>query len=146
MALHQTRTDDASEQRRPSQSPATGERSPFLGTWYNTNRASGGIVEAVVTWRDERVWLRIFGAADDGGKQDLGEVEAELFLTNNPGSYEDEGLLAEYDFGFMTTLVAANQKRGILVLECFNRFRDDSGRADYFAREFYHRIDGAEDG
>ena len=46
---------------------------------------------------------------------------------------------AVYDFGFMETLLAAYMKGGILVLDTFNAFKDSSGRASYFTREFFHR-------
>jgi len=39
----------------------------------------------------------------------------------------------------METQVAANLKYGVLVIQSYNRFRDDSGRPSYFTREFFHR-------
>ena len=46
---------------------------------------------------------------------------------------------AEYRFPFLTVVLAAYGKQGILVLDTFNSFTDHSGRADYFTREFFHR-------
>ncbi len=45
---------------------------------------------------------------------------------------------ALFDFGFMESLLAVYLKGGILVLDSFNTFRDDSGRSNYFSPEFFH--------
>jgi hypothetical protein len=46
---------------------------------------------------------------------------------------------ANYDLGFMDVQVQANFSLGLLVLACFNIFKDQSGRQNYFSREFFRR-------
>ncbi len=47
---------------------------------------------------------------------------------------------AVYDFGFEEVRLQANVKLGVLVVASFNRFRDESGRSNYFGREFFYRV------
>ena len=49
------------------------------------------------------------------------------------------GLTADYDFGFMKTRLAGNINYGILVIQSYNEFCDDSGRPAYFTREFFSK-------
>jgi hypothetical protein len=46
---------------------------------------------------------------------------------------------AFYDLGFKETILQAKVKKGVLVVANFNRFKDGSGRANYFSREFFYR-------
>lgn len=134
-----TRADDLPE-RRQRPAAAVGP-APFFGVWFNTNRASGGIVKVELTLRDDRLILHAYGAPTvlSSKPSDWGKVEAQSFATQD-GSFEDEGFTARYDFGFMESFLAANQKRGILVIASYNHFKDGSGRSDYYAREFYHQL------
>jgi hypothetical protein len=54
------------------------------------------------------------------------------------GSTEVAGFHAHYDVGAVTTRIAANVKLGVLVLQTYTSFRDDSGRLSHYAREFFH--------
>ena len=45
-------------------------------------------------------------------------------------------------FGFAETRLQAMVMKGLLVLSQFHGFKDDSGRADYFVREYYALTDG----
>jgi hypothetical protein len=111
--------------------------SPMFGTWHNTDKATGGVVRMVLAESGGRFAVHAWGA----GSPDLfdwGEVEATAHAAN-VGSREGMAFSALYDFGFVETLLAAYTKSGILVLDTFNTFKDGSGRANYFTREFFHR-------
>jgi hypothetical protein len=49
------------------------------------------------------------------------------------------GLTAHYDFGFLETTLTGFIKSGIFILCTYNHWKDGSGRADYFTREFLYR-------
>ena len=111
--------------------------SPMLGTWFNTDKGTGGLVRMALMERDGRLILQAFGA-NPISPQDWGEVPATAYSAG-VGSHQGMAFSALYDFGFMETLLAAYMKSGILVLDTFNTFKDASGRANYFSREFFHR-------
>ena len=111
---------------------------PFLGTWLNTNSATRGIVRIIITARNGGLVVRAFGNCDPS-PCDWGETEAEAVYANNIASREGVAFTASYDFGFLKTRLQANVNQGLLVAVTFNRFEDESGRGDYFSREFFHR-------
>ena len=109
----------------------------LLGTWYATDKEAAGVARLELAEADEAVVVRAFGDAD-AQPYDWGEVHATVY-GNSPTATDAMAFSAVYDFGFMTTLLAAYAKQGILVLDTFTTFKDDSGRADFFSREFFHR-------
>lgn len=110
---------------------------PILGRWYNTNHKTGEITCIDLALRNGAFTVNAFGAADET-PIDWGEVDAVPFVSQL-GSREVTGFEAHYDFGFMQTHLAANVKYGVLVIQSYNRFHDDSGRGSYFTREFFHQ-------
>ena len=62
------------------------------------------------------------------------------------GLDEPTKMRASYDFGFMDVVLHAWVKQGVLVIAIFNRFRDASGRSNYFDREFFYRAEAGADG
>src|SRR5262245_13423207 len=117
--------------------PRTLDLAPLAGIWINTNPASRGIVRVEVTARDGGLAVRAWGAAAPSS-QDWGEVWAESLYTDGIASGKGHGFIAAYDFGFMTSQLQANLSQGLLIVAAFNVFKDGSGRADYFSREFFH--------
>lgn len=111
---------------------------PILGDWQNAdNGESGGIVRMVVTERDGRAWVRAYGAATPGPRE-WDEVEA-IAYAPNVESRAAWAFTSIHDFGFLETTIVAYVKLGVLVTTTYNAFRDGSGRADYWTREFFHR-------
>ncbi len=111
--------------------------SPLLGAWTNTNPRTRHIVKLVLREADGRFTVQAFGASGEA-PCDWGEIAAEPFVT---GVSEREGIgfHTQYDFGFMETKMVSNHSKGILVIQTYNSFKDGSGRANYFSREFFHR-------
>lgn len=109
----------------------------LLGTWFATDKEAAGVVRLELTESEDAVAVRAFGDAD-AQPYDWGEVRATVY-GNSASASDAMAFSALYDFGFMTTLLAAYAKQGILVLDTFTTFKDDSGRADFFSREFFHR-------
>ena len=111
--------------------------STLYGKWLNTNPVSGGMVKVILDHKDDALIIRVFGA-DEGGARDWGEVTANVYA-KSVDSKDGMAFSAVYDFGFMLTRMQANVKQGVLVIASFTQFMDNSGRANYFVREFFHQ-------
>ena len=125
----------------PGDTPATPgtplDHQPIVGIWYATDQATPGVTQLTLASRDGALVIHAHGA-DEPQPHDWGETEATSYGAG-PAADKAMAFTAEYDFGFLTILLAAYGKQGILVLDTFTRFHDDSGRSDYFTREFFHR-------
>jgi hypothetical protein len=110
----------------------------LLGDWRNTS-AEGGISRIVCEPSGEgRLTIHCY-AAFEPEIRDWGTVDAPVFAltfdARQAGAFS-----AVYDFGFEEVRLQANVKLGVLVVASFNRFRDESGRSNYFGREFFYRV------
>ena len=110
---------------------------PLLGTWWATDKATDSVVKLELADHAGSFVVHAFGACTPA-PCDWGERPAVPYAAT-VGSRDAMAFSAVYDFGFMETLLAAYMKGGILVLDTFNAFKDASGRANYFTREFFHR-------
>lgn len=111
----------------------------LLGTWVNTTPAGPGIAKLIVSQEQGKAYARIFGS---GSPEliDWGKVPIETIYTKDVHSAEPMAFDARYDLGFMDVHIQANFSLGLLVLACFNTFKDHSARSNYFSREFFHRV------
>lgn len=107
------------------------------GVWFNCDTGTGEISKIVFAVRDGRITMRAFGASNPG-PIDWGETPAKPYV-DRIGSSVITGLTADYDFGFMKTRIAGNIKYGVLVIQSYNEFYDESGRPAYFTREFFSK-------
>ncbi len=114
------------------------DASAFLGYWKNTNPHTSGVIELAIEPADTGLSIRIWGAAADD-RVDWGVQRAEAFACVEENAVQAASLYATYDFGFMTTELQLRLNKGILPLMSFSVFRDDSGRSNYYAREFFYR-------
>jgi hypothetical protein len=117
--------------------PGEVDAAPLLGTWWATDKATDSVVKLELADRAGSFVVHAFGACTPA-PCDWGERPAVPYAAT-VGSRDAMAFSAVYDFGFMETLLAAYMKGGILVLDTFNTFKDGSGRASYFTREFFHR-------
>jgi hypothetical protein len=110
---------------------------PLLGTWLNTNTATGGIAKTVLAARENGIVLRVFAA---GTQQmvDWGETAATIFAADALAA-DAMAFSAFYDFGFMETQLQGHVRQGVLIIAKFDRFKDDSGRSNYLSKEFFYR-------
>lgn len=119
---------------------------PLLGTWINTNNQTRGIARVIIRTENGTMTVQVFGA-DFPGFSDWGEVKAKIVYANAVRSHEAMAFSALYDFGFMEVYLQANLSLGLLVIAGLNTFKDESGRSNYFSREFfYHAGQDAERG
>lgn len=117
--------------------PVALDISPLAGTWINTNPATGGITKIVLTKNGSELSLRVLGACAPE-PCDWGEVRANVFA-DAPGSTEATSFTASYDFDFMSVRLLTYVVKGVLVVVSFNVFHDNSGRSNYFGKEFFFR-------
>lgn len=111
------------------------DTSALPGTWVNSNPATNGIARMTVTEDAGRLSLRAYGVGPDG-LIDWGDAPVEVFAAS-PSSRAAAGFTCVYDFGFCETRLQGMIMKGLLVLAQFHRFKDASGRADYFVREYF---------
>lgn len=109
----------------------------YLGHWKNTNPHTSGILELAIESADTGLSIRIWGAAA-GVRVDWGVQKAEAFACVEENAVQAAALYATYDFGFMTTELQLRLNKGILPLMSFSVFCDDSGRSNYYTREFFY--------
>jgi hypothetical protein len=122
--------------------PLAVDGSPIVGHWINTNLSTPGIARVVVTSRDGNLSIRVF-AASGHAPHEWGDADVEVVYSNGVTSQAAMAFVATYDFGYLQTRVEANLSLGLLVVATFNTFRDDSGRFNFFAREFFYRAEDA---
>ena len=111
---------------------------PLVGTWLNTNSATQGITRTILAIKGQQITLRIFAAGDP--TLDWGETDASVFATDT-SSTEAMAFSAFYDFGFMETQLQSHVRQGVLIIAKFDRFKDNSGRSNYFSKEFFYRAE-----
>lgn len=117
----------------------------LFGTWVNTKPSTGGIAKFEISTEGGSPVLRIFGFGPES-MIDWGETYVETVYTKDAATAEPMAFQARYDLGFMEVHVQGNFSLGLMVLACLNIFKDGSGRANYFSREFfYRRQDGNKD-
>jgi hypothetical protein len=107
----------------------------LTGLWKNTKRDTRIIRELTLTQNGDAHELNAFGA---GAPRDWGKV---IVIPHASGvdAHDPAGFLAVYDFDFMQMFLAANMNKGLLIIASYNTFRDGSGRANYFSREFFYK-------
>lgn len=110
--------------------------SQFCGDWKSTNSSTRGIARIKVMPRDGGLVVHAFGASNSE-LSDWGEARAEVFVEAGDPS-RIRAFRAVYDFGFLETHLQAKTEKGVLVIASFNCFKDQSGRSNYFSREFFY--------
>ena len=115
---------------------ATLDLSAFPGLWVNANPETQGIARLVMSETAEgALALQVFAMGPDN-LIDWGTAELNIF-TAAASSRTGAGFTCLYDFGFAETRLQGNINKGLLVLAQFHRFKDASGRVDYFVREYF---------
>jgi hypothetical protein len=119
----------------PSDTAVPIEFSQWVGTWINSNPDTRGIARFVISEVDDDFFLEVQAVGPDGliawGKTPIKRLAA------NPASRKGAGFTCSYDFGFATTRLQAMIVKGLIVLGQFHTFKDESGRADFFVREYF---------
>ena len=109
--------------------------SSFAGHWTNTNPETLALTHFELFPRDRRYYIRAFGA---GRTEPWGEAEA------TPHAYDVSSaravaFLARYEWDFAEVTLAGNENKGLVIIASYHRFKEASGRSNYFKREFFYR-------
>ena len=128
---------------KPKGAPAAGplDVSGLCFSWLNRDGgSSGGTLRLAVSEAEGGLRVHGFGAAGEIRAQpfDWGEVDATP-LAQDAGGDRAWAFTCRFDFGFMSTDVAAYGKEGILIAASFNAFAEGDARAAYWTREFFRR-------
>lgn len=119
----------------PSETAGPIEFSQWAGNWVNSNPDTTGIARLVISEVGGDFFLEIQAIGPDGliawGKTPIKP------LAGNPASRKGAGFTCSYDFGFATVRLQAMIVKGLIVLAQFHTFKDDSGRAAFFVREYF---------
>src|SRR5262245_44825768 len=107
----------------------------LTGTWLNSNPDTIGIERLIVSATDGKVSVQV-SAVGTASLVDRASTLASLFAAN-PASPVCAGCTCAFDFGFAETQRQGMIMKGLLVLAQLHHFKDGSGRADYFVREYY---------
>ena len=111
--------------------------SSLIGRWKNTNSATRGISEIVISENGKNLRVQTFGARASG-PSDWGERDATTYAYNVAGDIV-AGFELIYNFGPQEALVTAIHNRGVLVIHAYHRFKDGSGRSNFISKEFFHQ-------
>ena len=125
---------------RFSNAGASVDLSHFLGTWINTFRDTRSITRFVLAQASGGYTITVNVSTEAGG---LGATEVVPFAPN-VDSRRADGFTARYDFGFLEMSLAAYYAKGLIVVSQYTHFKDQSGRPDYFNREFFFKTESDE--
>lgn len=109
----------------------------LLGTWVNTYRDTRSLCRFILAPSASGYSIETVVATENGA-QTLGQTEVRPFAPN-VNSRKADGFTARYDFEFLEMSLAAYCAKGLIVVSQYTRFKDGSGRPDYFNREFFFK-------
>ena len=115
--------------------PSAMETSELIGTWINSNPHTSGIARMVMSESNGNLSLRVYAVGPEG-LVDWGTADVSVFAST-PASKSGAGFTCLYDFGFAEARLQGMIMKGLLVLAQLQRFKDQSGRVDYFVREYF---------
>jgi len=107
----------------------------LAGVWINSNPDTNGIARMEFSEMEGKPSIRVDAIGPDG-LIDWGWAPLKLFAAS-PSSRTTAGFTCTYDFGFAETRLQAMIMKGLIVLAQFHKFKDNSGRMNYFVREYY---------
>jgi hypothetical protein len=116
------------------------ELAGLIGRWKKTNEGPQWIRGLDVLRDGDSLAIHVEGDAPPAPR-DWGTARAEAIFANGILSSAASAFIAKFDFGEIETELQANANLGLLVVACFHRFKEGSGRADLFTREFFWRED-----
>ncbi|HEY6333347.1 MAG TPA: hypothetical protein VI756_28745 [Blastocatellia bacterium] len=109
--------------------------SGLLGTWVNSNPDTTGVARMTVGESGGKFSVRVYAIGPEG-IVDWGSADISVYASS-PTTHVATGFTCVYDFGFVETRLQAMILKGLIVLAQIHRFKDDSGRTDYFVREYF---------
>ncbi|HUA97943.1 MAG TPA: hypothetical protein VMA34_06420 [Terracidiphilus sp.] len=107
------------------------DASPLLGTWINCDHETRGLVRVMIAAKASEITVHAFGACSPT-PCDWGAVNGTIYAAS-VATTPAVGFTANYNFSFKQTLVVGHLFNGALIVETYDHFTDQSGRADYYS-------------
>lgn len=120
------------------------DTSELIGTWINSNPHTSGIARLVMSKSNGTLAVRVYAVGPEG-LIDWGTTDISVFAST-PASRAGAGFTCLYDFGFAEARLQGMIMKGLLVLAQLQRFKDKSGRVDYFVREYFALVSDKKSG
>ncbi len=105
---------------------------PLVGTWVNCDHQTRGMVRLMIAASGPEITVHGFGACSPT-PCDWGTVTG-LVYSDNVTSTPAVAFTAVYTFNFKQTTIVGKLLNGALIVETFDHFTDQSGRADYYSQ------------
>lgn len=109
----------------------------LVGSWHACDRDTRGVVRVDLAKRGKDLTVHVFGACHPT-PCDWGTV-AGIAYAESVSATEAIAFTAVYDQGFKDVIVTGLLDQGSLIFETFNRFKDASGRSNYYSRGYLCR-------
>lgn len=103
----------------------------LLGTWVNCDHQTRGLIRLMINANGKAITVHGFGACSPT-PCDWGAVPGIAYAAN-VATAPAVGFTANYNFGFKQTTLVGHLMNGALIVETFDHFTDNSGRADYYS-------------
>jgi hypothetical protein len=103
-----------------------------VGTWVNCDHQTRGLVRLMIAANGPEITVHAFGACSPT-PCDWGVVPG-LVYADNVISTPAVAFSTVYTFGFKQTTIVGKLLYGALIVETFDHFTDNSGRADYYSQ------------
>jgi hypothetical protein len=107
----------------------------LVGRWTNSNPDTNGIARLEIAQDNGKLSLRVY-AIGSPELVDWGETPITVYASG-PTARTGAGFTCVFDFGFAEKRMQGMIMKGLLVLNQFHSFKDDSGRCGYFVREYF---------
>jgi hypothetical protein len=110
--------------------------SRLVGAWFGIKLDENRIAKILLTEQDGALLIHPYGTTDSEWS-DWGEAEATPHCDS--GSTTATGFHAQCRVDAMRVEFVAVENQGVLLVQIFTSFHDDSGRANEFAKSYYRR-------
>lgn len=109
----------------------------LLGKWNNCDKNTRGLLRLVLGTKGSSLTVQGFGACTPT-PCDWGVVGGFAY-GDSVVATEAIAFSARYDFTFKETIVTGHLDNGTLIVETYDKFKDGSGRSDYYSRVYLCR-------
>ncbi len=109
----------------------------LIGKWHNCDKNTRGIVRVVLGDKGGTLTVQVFGSCTPT-PCDWGVVAGTAYA-ESVSATEAIAFTAFYDPGFKESIVTGHLDNGTLILEVFSKFKDGSGRSNYYSRAYLCR-------
>ena len=107
----------------------------LIGHWENANEATKLIINITLAQKKDGIYMTVIGEGTIIPTKPH-EFQCHAYY-DAVDSKIIEGFIAAVDFKFMESSFCFNVKKGVLTIQLYNHFKDESGRKDFFGRAFF---------